>query len=138
MGYLRLTSLALACGAAFAADTFETIRPVLVQNCSACHNPANPKNRINFLKASTAKDIDANRGLWVDVAAQLRNRTMPPVDSKLTESDRLRVASWIDSRLRETACSAGDFAGVATIRRLNRREYHNTIRDLTGVDFNVS
>src|SRR5882724_902761 len=123
MGHLRLTSLFLGCGIAFAApgENFEqSIRPVLVQNCAMCHNPANPKNRINFLKANTAKDIDANRGLWVDVAAQLRNRTMPPVDSKLSEADRLHVATWIDSRLRETACSAGDYAGVATVRRLNR------------------
>ena len=51
------------------ADEFsQSIRPVLAQNCAACHNPGNPKNRINFLKATTAKDIEANRGLWRDVA----------------------------------------------------------------------
>src|SRR4051812_2936577 len=65
----------------------QSIRPVLAQNCSACHNPANPKNKIDFLKAATTKDIEANRGLWRDVATQLRNRTMPPVDTKLTEDD---------------------------------------------------
>ncbi len=72
------------------------------------------------------------------MAAQLRNRTMPPVENKLTEADRLHVAQWIESRLRETACNAGDYAGAGTIRRLNRREYHNTVRDLLGVDFDVS
>jgi hypothetical protein len=116
----------------------QSIRPILAQNCAACHNPANPKQRINFLKAATAKDVEANRGLWRDVATQLRNRTMPPIDSKLTEDDRLKVAIWIDKDLRRTACDAGDFAGAVAIRRLNRREYHNTIRDLLGVDYNVS
>jgi cytochrome c553 len=116
----------------------QSIRPILAQNCAACHNPANPKLRVNFLKAATAKDVEANRGLWRDVATQLRNRTMPPIDSKLTEDDRLRVALWIDKDLRRTACDAGDFAGAVAIRRLNRREYHNTIRDLLGVDYNVS
>ncbi len=121
------------------ADEFaRTIRPVLAQNCTACHNPANPKNRINFLKANTAKDLEADRGLWRDVATQLRNRTMPAGESKLTEDDRLRVAHYIDNRLRLTACSAGDFAGAVALRRLNRREYRNTIRDLLGIDFNVS
>jgi cytochrome c553 len=134
------TVLALAVTALpLAADDFATsVRPVLAENCAACHNPNNPKNRINFLKATTAKDVEANRGLWRDVATQLRNRTMPPVDSKLTEDDRLRVALWIDKDLRQTACFAGDFAGAIAIRRLNRREYHNTIRDLLGVDYNVS
>ena len=116
----------------------ESIRPVLAQNCAACHNPANPRNRINFLKANSAQDIESNRGLWRNVAAQLRNRTMPPVETKLTEEERLRVAAWIDDRLRQTACAIGDFAGAVALRRLNRREYHNTIRDLLGVDYNVS
>ncbi len=71
----------------------ESIRPVLAQNCTACHNPANPRNRINFLKANSAQDIESNRGLWRNVAAQLRNRTMPPVETKLTEEERLRVAA---------------------------------------------
>ena len=120
-------------------DEFEkTIRPVLAVNCAQCHNPASPKNRINFLKAESSKDLQANRGLWRNVAAQLRNRTMPPVESKLTEDDRLRVATWIDNRLRQTACDAGDYAGAVALRRLNRREYRNTIRDLLGVDYNVS
>lgn len=120
-------------------DAFaQSIRPVLAQNCIACHNPANPKNRINFLKATTAKDIQLNRGLWRDVAVQMRNRTMPPVESKLSEDDRLRVSTWIDDRLRQTACDVGDYAGAVALRRLNRREYRNTVRDLLGVDFNVS
>src|SRR5580765_1183095 len=124
---------------AAAKDEFaEAIRPLLAQNCAACHNPNNPRNRINFLKANTIQDIESNRGLWRNVAAQLRNRTMPPVETKLSEDDRLRVAAWIDSRLRQTACAVGDFAGAVALRRLNRREYHNTIRDLLGVDYNVS
>ena len=90
------------------------------------------------MKAATAKDIQTNRGLWQDVAAQLRNRTMPPMESKLSEDDRLRISTWIDIRLRETACDVGTYAGASAVRRLNRREYRNTIRDILGVDFNVS
>lgn len=140
-----LAATALCLAAAFPAlaqqtpDEFvRTIRPVLARNCSACHNPANPKNHINFLKATVAKDVEADRGLWRDVATQLRNRTMPPVETKLTEDERLGVANWIDKRLRLTACAGGEFAGTVALRRLNRREYRNTIRDLLGIDFNVS
>jgi len=138
----------LVCSAAFAgvalaatdpAQEFtQTVRPVLVQNCAGCHNPANRSNPANFLKANAAKDMQADRSLWRKVAAQLRNRTMPPVDSKLTEADRLRVSQWIDTQLHDTACSAGQYAGAGTLRRLNRREYHNTVRDLLGVDFDAS
>ena len=116
----------------------QSIRPVLAENCVACHNPKNPRNRVDFLKAKAGGDIESNRGLWRNVAAQLRNRTMPPVETKLTEDDRLRVSAWIDNRLRQTACAVGDYAGAVALRRLNRREFHNTIRDALGVDFNVA
>ena len=39
--------------------------------------------------------------------------------------------------MRQTACSVGEYAGPSIARRLNRREYHNTIRDLLDIDFEV-
>lgn len=132
------SALAAQSGAAQADEFSQSIRPTLVKNCAACHNPANPKNHVNFLKATTSQEMERNRGLWRNVAAQMRNRTMPPVESKLSEDDRLRISNWIGNRLRKTACDVGDYAGAVAVRRLNRREYHNTIRDLIGIDFNVS
>jgi hypothetical protein len=122
-----------------AAQEFaQSIRPVLHQNCAGCHNSSRQMSRVDFLSAETAKDIEVKRALWSSVAAQLRNRTMPPVASKLTEEDRLRIATWVENRLRETACSAGDYAGTVAPRRLNRREYRNTVRDLLGIDLAVA
>ncbi|MFN7933888.1 MAG: DUF1592 domain-containing protein [Bryobacteraceae bacterium] len=134
-----LPFLAIALFGADSAHEFtSSIRPVLEQNCAGCHNPSNPKNRVDFLKAQSVEDIQAKRGMWRSVAAQMRNRTMPPMASKLTEDDRLRVSAWVDTLLRDTACNAGDYAGAVAPRRLNRREYKNTIRELLGVDLTVS
>ena len=122
-----------------AADEFQdSIRPVLTENCAACHDPSDPKQKIPFLRAESAGDVAADRHLWENVAEQLHNRTMPPTDSKLSEEDRFRVTTWIRRTLRETACATGEFAGEVTVRRLNRREYRNTVRDLLGVDLAVS
>jgi hypothetical protein len=117
------------------------IRPTLVEHCSKCHNPANARGRNAFLRAQTPADMESMRGVWRNVAVQLQNRTMPPSsDVKISEDDRLRVSQWITKRLQETACRAGlgDYAGTVTLRRLNRREYHNTIRDLLGVDLPIT
>lgn len=114
------------------------IRPVLNQNCGTCHNPNKKHDAAPFLKAADLTEMEKDRGLWRNVSIQLRNRTMPPRDSKLSEEDRLHVAAWIDQRLKLTACGSGDFAGSAITRRLNRREYRNTIRDLLGVDMEVT
>src|ERR1044071_1589662 len=95
-GALLLGAMALA---ADPSTEFTTvIRPVLVENCGTCHNASKARGPANFLKAENVKDIESNRGLWRNVAAQLRNRTMPPVASKLTEEERIRVAFWIDNR----------------------------------------
>jgi len=146
---VRALAPLMAAGAAFAASTgtpaggnsqefTQSIRPVLEQNCSACHSPNKPKNPANFLKDTSVKEVDANRALWRNVATQLRNRTMPPFASKLAESDRLRVAAWVENELRSTSCMVGEYAGAGTIKRLNRREYRNTIRDLLGIDYDVT
>ena len=62
---------------------------------------------------------------------------MPPAESPLTEQDRFRVSSWINEQLRLTACDLGESAGIVTLRRLTRRDYGNTIRDMMGVNFAV-
>jgi len=132
-------SAVLIFSAPASTDPFtQTIRPILAANCMPCHDPVKSNNPAKFLTAQTAKDIESKRGLWRNVAAQLRNRSMPPIASKITEEERLVVANWVDSRLRETACNVGPFAGAGVLRRLNRRDYHNTIRDLLGVDFAVA
>ena len=135
-------ALAVALAAATKPDASQeftqSVRPVLLENCGACHNPDNPKNRVDFLKAKTAADLESRRGLWRDVAAQLRNRTMPPVASKLTEAGPASHRDLGEDRLRQTACNAGDYAGPVALRRLNRREYRNTVRDLLGVDLAVT
>lgn len=128
--FLFSAALTLAAADEYSRD----IQPVLDQNCKACHNPANPRNRLNFLKATSAEDLNSSRLMWRDVATQIRNRTMPPMASKLSEAERLRVSKWIDDRLRTTACATGESGLAVAPRRLNRREYHNTIRDLLGID----
>ena len=136
---LCIVLVSLLASGVLVADEFSSeIRPVLVENCQACHGPES-KNRIRFLTDKTVADVSKNRGLWRSVAMQLRNRTMPPpMGRQPSEHDRIRVASWIDETLRLTACDLGVFAGSVTVRRLNRDEYQNTVRDLFGLHFEVA
>ncbi len=117
-----------------AADHYEQhVRPLLVQYCASCHDPDDPGNHVDFLKATTTSEIQKHRGLMGSVAAQLRNRTMPPADAEQpSEQERFQLAQWIEDHLQQTACSLGPYAGSVTTRRLNRLEYENTIRDLIG------
>ena len=113
----------------------DAVRPVLEAHCGDCHHPEDPDNHVRFLDALAADDLSDARGLWANVAEQLRNRTMPPADAdQPSEADRLAVADWVDARLRATACDRGEYAGPVVARRLNREEYANTLRDLLRLD----
>ena len=113
----------------------DAVRPVLEAHCGDCHHPEDPDNHVRFLDAAVADDLSDARGLWANVAEQLRNRTMPPADAaQPSEADRIAVADWVDARLRATACDRGEYAGPVVARRLNREEYANTVRDLLRLD----
>ena len=82
-------SLPLAALAAEGAGEFaKTTRPVLQANRAGCHNPANPKNWIDFLKAMSVKDVESRRGLW---------RRTPPCNLCLALLHRMGVM--------ETSCA---------------------------------
>src|SRR5262249_19009088 len=46
-----------------------------------------------------------------------------------------QALAWIDARFGAVDCTKQRDPGRVTIRRLNRAEYNNTIRDLVGIDF---
>ena len=61
---------------------------------------------------------------------------MPPEDQEQPSSgERQFVTGWIKATLDRPVPIAEQDPGRVTIRRLNRAEYNNTIRDLVGVDF---
>ena len=65
------------------------------------------------------------------MADNLRSESMPPEDEPRPDAEELEsINSWLDATLIEE----GGARGRVTIRRLNRVEYNNTIRDLIGLD----
>src|SRR5438093_938959 len=46
-----------------------------------------------------------------------------------------RITRWADTATVKVDCTKERDPGRVTIRRLNRNEYRNTIRDLIGIDF---
>src|SRR5690606_21852921 len=63
---------------------------------------------------------------------------MPPTKKpQPTEEERKRITEWISSEVFNCDCDNPD-PGRVTLRRLNRTEYNNTIRDLLGVKFEAA
>jgi hypothetical protein len=66
---------------------------------------------------------------------KLRSGEMPPEDEERPDpADVERVTSWITTELQRVEARTPLDPGRVTMRRLNRTEYNNTVRDLLGVD----
>ncbi|OYV84468.1 MAG: hypothetical protein B7Z73_15365, partial [Planctomycetia bacterium 21-64-5] len=55
-----------------------------------------------------------------------------------TDLERRKVIDWIDTHFSGVDCSLKRDPGRVTLRRLNRTEYDNTVRDLVGIDFQAA
>ena len=89
----------------------------------------------DYLKRAS---VAADRETWDKIGQKLRGGEMPPDDAteRPTDSERSNMLAWVDQGLAATDCgSLPRDPGRVTIRRLNRNEYNNTIRDLVGLDF---
>ncbi len=118
-------------------DKYETqIRPILVENCYGCH--AGGEKNGNIALDEFEGDVRQSPALWQKVLVQLRSRSMPPLgEAGPSEDQRTLTMSWIKSDVFKHDPTRPD-PGVVTVRRLNRIEYRNTIRDLLGVDYDTN
>ena len=77
--------------------------------------------------------------LWQKVLGALNAGEMPPKDAtQLKAEEKTQLLDDLSRQLVVARRILGDSGGVITMRRLNRREYKNTIRELLGVEADVS
>jgi hypothetical protein len=112
------------------------VHPFLKTYCGGCHNDAKKSGGLTLEKFTTQAAAMKDRKIWGAVAEMLRAREMPPKGKpQPSDVDRVAFLDWIDNSLNKVDCGLAKDPGRPTIRRLNRSEYNNTIRDLVGVKF---
>jgi hypothetical protein len=113
----------------------EEIQPILIDHCYRCHADGQKKGNIGLDQFTTDAALTANRDLWWAVLRNVRSGMMPPAGRPRLSTDEIgRLAAWIKSDILALDPRNPD-PGRVTIRRLNRVEYRNTIRDLMGIEF---
>ncbi len=129
MTRLLLLSCLLPAALFAAPPGFEdAVRPFLAAHCVGCHGAEKPKGdlRLDTLKADF-KDAKT-AAVWNAVREQLRDGTMPPKKSvQLPAEAKKAVLDWLAVNLRTAPPPA------PVVRRLNRVEYENTLRDLLDI-----
>lgn len=115
-----------------------TVKKFVTQHCTSCHDGDTKKAGLD-LDALSAENLAAHPGAWEKVVRKLTARQMPPVgkprpDERTYES----FVAALEAELDRMAAARPDPGRTPTLRRLNRTEYQNAIRDLLALDVDAA
>ncbi len=109
------------------------VGPVLKTHCFDCHGGDKPKGDLSL--ETLDADFTHNAEAWKTVMERVNDGSMPPKKKPQPSAEQRKLVSeWVATQLiiyekHETATN-----GRARIKRLNRAEYVNTLRDLLGAE----
>jgi mono/diheme cytochrome c family protein len=116
----------------------ERIRPLFEKHCFVCHGEKKTEGDINLSRYPDNAALAADRATWEAVLAAVESGAMPPPGRpRLAEDERQSIVRHLERVLFQLDCDDATTLdpGRVTIRRLNRVEYNNTVRDLLGIEF---
>jgi hypothetical protein len=134
--------LPIVAGAALAQhkDAIEKIVvPYVNKHCIQCHGPKKKNASLALHTYTDEKSILKDRKRWIEVVRMLTSGEMPPEKQPRPDiNDTEKVLKVIHDIFTDADTKGPLDPGRVTMRRLNRAEYNNTIRDLIGVDFKAA
>jgi len=115
-----------------------SVPDVVGQFCVSCHDGKAAKGQLD-LGAIVTEGIARHPQEWEKVVRRLRGRQMPPAGRKRPDEPTYEsVLSQLETALDRAAADRPNPGRTDTIRRLNRTEYQNAIRDLLALDIDAT
>lgn len=112
------------------------VSPLLKAHCIRCHGGKEPKGELSLERLRDSWDVQRDYELGQRMLRMLAERQMPPEDEPQPPENEIKLAVGVlEAELAKFDCRGQRHPGRVTIRRLNRVEYNNTVRDLVGLDF---
>ena len=112
------------------------LSPFLENYCVDCHSGDDPNGQVSFESPVWTVSNNSQAQRWQDVLDVLNAGDMPPEDSDQPEADELQaVLRTLTKSLQKARRRLTEHGGEIAMRRLNRREYVATIREL--FDFEI-
>ena len=140
MKRLSLLALSLICGnTVSAAKTHHeaSMRAMVKTYCLDCHDSSVTKGDLN-VEAILADDTTQHIKIWEDVVRRLSARQMPPAGKKRPDEATYQSAlKTLETTLDQHAMAHPQPGRTETIRRMNRTEYRNAIRDLLALEIDA-
>ena len=114
-----------------------SLKPFLKKYCIRCHNADEQSGGARFDLDNWEIKDDVEAQHWQDMLDVLNGAEMPPADERQPSAHSLtRVLDLLTSTLDKARQRLNDQGGEVAMRRLNRREYSETIKSLFGFSVN--
>ena len=112
---------------------------VLKKYCFKCHDTDTHEGNVDLQRLSFDLGTLQSAEQWQKILNAINEGEMPPEESpQLSDHDKADFLADLSRQLVQARKLLSDSGGSITMRRLNRREYANTIRELLGVNVDVS
>lgn len=106
------------------------VKPLLEQFCFDCHSDGVRKGKFALDEHKDYGELKSDLKHWDHVRQMLNTHVMPPLDKDAPSLEqRDGLVKWIDENIFWFDPASPD-PGHVVIRRLNKSQYNNTIRDL--------
>ena len=143
MSFTRILTLpfTILCSAGACSGSIDfpsQVLPILEEHCFKCHGKKKQKGKLrldtlspDLLKSRIAAET------WHDVRDALNLGEMPPEEEpELSREKRQILVGWVNQEIDALIEAKKSTGGRVVMRRLNRSEYQNTMRDLLGIEHN--
>lgn len=98
--------------------------------CSECHSGSDSEGNLDFDQLSTNLESAASRARWVDIHDRVQTLEMPPAPNKVSSAERATFLQELSGKLHRADLAEVIKEGRGPIRRLNRDEYQQNLRDI--------
>lgn len=145
--FLFAFAIGLASGSAYADDkTVESTSEPAIEltesaaidfvrtYCVDCHQGDDAESGLDLGSFDSKQNVVDSIQTWNRIADRVHEGQMPPQESESPPADgRKAFVDWIRGTIHQAVCDDGVLPGPPLVRRLNRTEYANTVRDLLGI-----
>lgn len=132
-------AISLACANVVCAETPRSTVPqrhhaLFQKYCFDCHDTQSKEGGVDLEELSFDLNTVEAAERWQKILGALNSGEMPPDDQpQLSSNEKAAILDDVSAQLAVAREILSDAGGVITMRRLNRREYENTVYDLLGV-----
>ncbi|HMJ91928.1 MAG TPA: DUF1592 domain-containing protein [Candidatus Acidoferrum sp.] len=111
------------------------VRSFVSEHCADCHDRDTKKGDLD-LESISAEEVTHHPEAWEKVVRRLRAGQMPPPEKKRPDEKEFKTVLMAIERVLDAA--PPNPGRTDTLRRLNRTEYQNAIRDLLGLEIEAA